>query len=214
MTPMRVSATALDAFRHFMEPDQEWLSAEELDRQILGVSTPGDAAKIGSAFGRLIEKGPEQFLQYGGLYVVDGVSFDLSFDPMLARYDRRGLFEVKGTRLFGDVLIVAKADQLFGAQLIETKTTSSGFDFEKYAKAWQWRLMAAIWQPAVVTYRVAVIDDAGPYVSLREHVEFNVFPYAAMVDDCTRAVAEFRDYAVSRGLDHALRHKQAIAEAA
>jgi hypothetical protein len=214
MTPLRVSATAVEAWRLFMAPENDWMSVTDLEAQILGRAPASPAMALGTAFGALIEH--DGVVNAEGRYVSRGIAFDgASMRDVLARYDRRGLFEVKGTKAYGDVLVVSKADQMLGAQLIETKTTLHGFDFEKYAASLQWRLMADMFAPAVVTYRVALLAEPEPCVfAVKELVQFDLFPYADLHRDCCAAVAGFREFVVARGLDQALRERQALVEAA
>lgn len=216
MTPMRVSATAVEAFRLFMHPDNEWMTLEDLEAQILGRSPVSDAMRIGTAFGQIIEHGGDAYRQPSGIFSCLGVQFlGDGMQAALDTYDRRGLFEVKGTQAYGDVLVVAKADHLLGRHLTETKTTLNAFDFEKYAHSVQWRLMADIFDPTLVTYKVALLGEFAPQTyEVRDLVEFNLFPYARLHSDCADIVAQFRAFAVARGLDAPLRARQASLEAA
>lgn len=216
---MRVSATTLDSFRLWRQPEQEWMTEEMLLDSILRRSVSSPQMALGKAFGALIEA-PDQYRVFGG-YACEGHWFsDDAMAPVLKLYDRRGLFEVKGSRLYDDVLVVAKADQLLGAQLIETKTTKQ-FDFEKYAHAYQWRLMADIFEPLLITYHVFPVDagdqptlDGLIPVDVRDVQTFNLFPYAGLHADCAEIVRDFRAYVMARGLDAQLRDIQATAEVA
>lgn len=213
---IRVSCTAVEAVRLYLDPSQDWFTAQALDAQIAGTEPTSPAAALGTAFGKVMEHGPSLFSAQHDAFLADGFEFDFhSTDDALERWDRRGLFEVKGTKAYGDVLVVAKADQLFGAQLVEGKATLNAFDFEKYAHSVQWRLMADIFQPSVVTYRVALLGEvgAGRY-EVREVAEFNLYPYAGLSRDCEKAVDDFRHYVTTRGLATALRARQARIEAA
>lgn len=216
MIPIRASATAVEAVRIFMEPDNEWMTLEALEQQILGRGPMSVPMQVGTAFGALIESdGVCAVDEASGDYMRDGLIFDgPSMFNVLQKYDRRGLFEVKGTKAYGDVLVVAKADQMIGLQLVETKTTLSNFDFEKYAASAQWRLMADIFEPKIITYRVALLDEDGSRYRVKELAEFNLFPYAELHGDCVALVEQFRAFVVARGLDAALRERQQRSEAA
>lgn len=215
MTPIRVSATAVEAFRLFLDEDNEWMTIDALEAQILGRSPVSDPMRIGTAFGQIIEHGGDRYRQ-GAVFACNGVQFlGDGMQTAIDTYDRRGLFEVKGTKAYGDVLVVAKADHLLGRHLSETKTTLNAFDFEKYAHSVQWKLMADIFDPTIVTYKVALLGEFAPLTyEVRDLVEFNLFPYAALHADCARIVAKFRAFAVARGLDVPLRERQASLEAA
>lgn len=219
MTPMRVAATAIEAYRLWRDPEQEWMTEQALQDQILRRPfAPSPAMQRGTAFGKVVEapdlyRVPSGFVCMGYYFSADMMA------PVLASFDHRGLFEVKGSKLYGDVLVVSKADQMLGGQIVETKTTER-FDFEKYAASAQWRLMADAFEPLLITYRVyTVADDLGPEpgltaVEVRESNEFNLFPYPALHADCEALVDEFRAYVLSRGMDHELRAIQARLEAA
>jgi hypothetical protein len=211
--PMRVSATAIESFRLWKDPEQEWMTEADLVDTILRRGPSSPAMRLGVAFGSVIES-PDEFRVRDG-FLADGFKFHHSvMDPVLAKYDRRGLFEVKGYQQYDDVLVVCKADQLLGAQIVETKTTGR-FDFEKYAASAQWRLMADTFLPKVITYRVFTVDVlAGDDVDITDTNEFNLFPYAGLHADCEALVEEFRAFVIGKGLDEPLRAFQARMEAA
>ena len=53
---MRISATQLESFRLFMQPDQEWMSEQNLIDTIKGVWKPNHKVSLGSAFGQVLEQ--------------------------------------------------------------------------------------------------------------------------------------------------------------
>lgn len=211
---MRISATHLESFRLWSDPEQEWMSEADLIATIRGESVPGLPVLIGRAFDQILET-PERFKVSGG-YLNDGFAFDDAVvDPCLALFDRRGVFQVKATKTYGTRTVVAKADQLLGAQLIENKTTLSTFQFDNYAESYQWRFMVDIFEPALVTYHVFCLgQDYNGYISLRGIETFNLYPYAALQDDCCELLDRFTAYVTARGLDGLLRERQARAEEA
>jgi hypothetical protein len=171
---------------------------------------------LGLAFGTVLED-PEPYRVSGGYRIQPrGCDewFELGDDvmvPALALIDRpRTVFEAKATKFYGPHEVVAKADQLIGARLIETKTTLSTFDFEKYADSYQWRFMVDVFQPAYVTYHVFCLDEAtNGVISLRSVESFNVFPYPALHLDCSDLLTSFVAYVERRGLVGYLQHKAA-----
>lgn len=197
-----------------MQPDQDWMSEDDLIATIRGEFVPNHKVKLGLAFGRVLEH-PERYLGRAG-YSCDGFFFTLdTMAPALAEIDRRGIFEVKAQRLYGDCMVVCKADHVLGSHLSEFKTTLSNFDADKYAESCQWRFMADILQPSRVTYRVFCLseDDAG-MIGLRSIETMNLFPYPALHQDCCDVVEEFKEYVTRKGLDGLLRERQRQAEAA
>ncbi len=207
---MRISTTTLESFRLFMEPDQEWMTEDDLLATIRGVFVPTHKVRVGRAFGKILET-PERYRVAGG-YRCDGIA--LGDDVMglaLALIDRpHTVFEAKAVGRYGAHDVVAKADQLVGGHLIETKTTLSTFTFDKYAQSCQWRFMADIFQPAVVTYHVACLHDerSTGVISLRGIERFNLYPYAALRRDCEALVQQFADYVTAKGLDGLLNDRQ------
>lgn len=211
---MRISTTTLESYRLFMEADQEWMSEADLLATIRGEFTPTPAVRLGLAWGKVLED-PDRYQVPGG-YRCGGFGFaDATMAPALALIDRRGVFEAKATKTYGDCTVVAKADHLLGLHLSEFKTTSSTFNFQKYADSCQWRFMVDIFRSNRVTYHVFLLDDHGNGVAELNGVEsFNLYPYADLSQDCTALVQEFAGYVRAHGLDGLLRERQARAEAA
>lgn len=212
---MRISATTLESFRLFMQPDQDWMTEDALIATIKGVFAPTPAIELGLAYGKILED-PDRYLVPGG-YRYGAYSFDRdSVEPALALIDRRGVFEAKAEKVYdGEYAVVSKADHLLGAHLSEYKTTASAFNFEKYAASCQWRLMVDAFEPLLVTYHVFCLDDHDNGVAELKSIEtFHLFPYAALHEDCRDLVRAFAGYARAKGLDGLLRERQRKATAA
>lgn len=205
---MRISTTTLESFRLWRHPDNEWMSEEELIATIKGEFTPTHGVELGSAFGKILEA-PEQYVVPHG-YQCGAFGFGQDVvEPCLAVIDRRGVFEAKASKRYGDCDVVAKADHLLGAHLSEFKTTLHSFDIEKYLASYQWRFMVDIFEPALVTYHVFLLSEApNGVVSLRGIESFNVFPYAELHGDCCALLDDFVHYARSRGLEPYLQQRQ------
>lgn len=209
---MRISTTTLESFRLFME--QDWMDEGALIATIQGQFVPTHGVLLGKAFGRILET-PDPFRVQGGYRCEDLAFGDDVMAPCLALMDRRGVYEAKATREYGDCTVVARADQLVGAHLIEHKTTLSTFDFEKYASSYQWRFMADIFQPVRITYHIFCLAEAtNGVISLRGIETFHLYPYAALHADCCDLLRRFCDYVRAKGLDGLLRERQAASEAA
>lgn len=211
---MRISTTTLESFRLFMAPEQDWMTEASLIATIKGEFTPTPQVELGLAFGRVLED-PDRWRTRGG-FRCNGYTFDdATMAPALACIDRRGIFEAKGQKRYGDCDVVAKADHLLGAHLSEFKTTTSTFNFEKYADSCQWRFMVDIFGPVQVTYRVFLLEDHENGVATLKGIEsFNLFPYAALHQDCRDLLQQFTSYVTAKGLDGLLRDRQRAAEAA
>jgi hypothetical protein len=202
-----------------MDPEQEWMSEDDLAATIRGLFVPNHKVLLGLAFGTILET-PDPYRVPGGYRITPrgGTdTFDLGDDvmgPALALIDRpRTVFEAKAVKAYGPHDVVCKADQLVGATLIETKTTLSTFDFDKYAQSCQWRFMLDIFQAPSCTYHVFCLSEsaANGVVSLRGVETFTLYPYAAMARDCAELVRAFEDYVTVTGLRGGLDAKQAAA---
>lgn len=209
---MRISATQIETFRLWRDPEQEWMPEEDLIASIRGVWTPNHKVSLGSAFGKVLED-PDRYLVPGGFRIrQDGEQFEFArdvVDPCLAVIDRRGVFEAKAVKAYGPHEVASKADHLLGAALSEFKTTLSSFDFDKYAASCQWRFMADAFQPVSVTYHVFCLSEAtNNVIELRGVESFTLYPYAALHEDCAQLVREFAAYVTVKGLDVVLDRRQ------
>lgn len=213
---MRISTTTLESFRLFMNPEQDWMPEEDLLATIRGEFTGNHKVWLGQAFGAVLES-PDRYRVRGGYRITTRggeETFAFSDDvmgPALALIDREHtVFEAKATKRYGPHDVVAKADQLVGAHLIETKATLGYFDFDKYAESYQWRFMVDIFEPSKVTYHIFCLDEseANGVISLRGIETFHLFPYAECREDCQRLVSLFEEYVEAKGLTGVLDARQ------
>lgn len=215
---MRISTTVLESFRLFLDPEQEWMSEDDLHATIRGKFIPNHKVLVGLAYGTILET-PEPYKVPGGYRITprDGPeTFEFADDvlaPALALIDRpQTVFEAKALGRYGPHDVVARADQLVGARLIETKTTLSTFDFDKYASGCQWRFMLDIFQAASCTYHVFCLsEDVNGVIDLRSVESFNLYPYPTLRLDCEELVSRFVEYVTVKGLAPFLEQRQAEA---
>lgn len=208
---MRISTTTLESFRLFCQPEQEWMSEADLLATISGAFVPNQAVLLGKAYGTILER-PEAHRVKGGYKSGDFYFEESCVAPALERIDRRGVFEAKALKSYGPHDVVAKADHLYGAHLSEFKTTCSTFNFDKYAESCQWRFMADIFEPSLITYHVFCLNDHGNgVVELRSVETFNLYPYAECHRDCADLVRRFAEYVTRKGLSGMLQARQAAA---
>lgn len=208
---MRISATTLESFRLYLDPANEWFTEDKMLATIKGevVDTPEMA--LGRAFESVLMD-PDRYRVANGFLYADYTFSDATMARPLALVDRRGVFQVKTTKRYGAVDVVSKADQLLGAQIHEWKTTQSTFDAEKYLASYQQRFMLDAFEAALVTYHVFSLDDHGNgVVEVRDIHTLNVFPYAALHQDCCELLAAFVDYVTTQRLDGLLRARQVAA---
>ena len=212
---MRISATTLESFRLFMQPEQDWMTEDELIATIRGEFVPNHKVKLGLAFGAVLET-PDRYRGRAGYQCGDFFFAAEVMEPALAEIDRRGIFEVKASKCYGDCTVVCKADHMLGSHLSEFKTTLSSFNADKYAESCQWRFMADILQPSKITYRVFCLseDHQTGEIGLNSIETMNLYPYPALHQDCRDLVEAFRAYVIRKGLDGVLRERQQRAEAA
>lgn len=215
---MRISTTTLESFRLFMEPEQEWMSEAELLATIRGEFVGNHKVWLGQAFGAVLED-PLRYRVPGG-YLVEPrgcpETFALGDDVMtlpLSMVRPGTIFEAKTVGRYCGHDVVAKADQLYGLNLIETKTTLSTFDFDKYATSCQWKFMADIFQVPRVTYHVFCLfeSEQNGVIDLRSVETFDLYPYPDMRSDLERLVRDFEAFVDVRGLRPVLDARQLAA---
>src|SRR5579862_6325036 len=113
MTTMRVSATTLESFRLWSDPEQEWLTEDDLLASIRGQFVPTAQVELGSAFGQILEA-PDRFRVPGG-YACKGYTFsdETMVEPLKLMDHRQGVFEAKAAKDYpGGVTVISRADQL------------------------------------------------------------------------------------------------------
>lgn len=215
---MRISVTTLESFRLFCQPENEWMTEAELIATIKGQFAGSHKVDIGQAFGRVLEH-PDRYRVPGGHRVpIRGtdrfiaLGDEVMAEP-LALIEPGSVFEAKGLKSYNGHDVVAKADQMIGAHLIETKATLGSFDFHKYADGCQWRFMADIFRPRCITYRVFVLaeDEDTGVIRLKSSESFNLYPYPGLHEDCAAIVSRFVEYVRWRGLASVLEQRQAEA---
>lgn len=213
---MRISTTLLESFRLFMEPEQEWMPESDLLDSIHNRWTPNHTANIGQAFGTVLRY-PDRYRVSGGYLLTprgtrDTIALgDDVMQPALDLIDRaHTVFEAKAIRSYDGHDVVAKADQVVGAAIVETKARLSSFDFDKYAASCQWRFMLDIFHAPTVTYHVFCLHESeqNQVISLKSVETFTFYPYAALHQDCEALVRDFASYVAVKGLTPVLDARQ------
>jgi hypothetical protein len=208
---MRISCTTLESFRLWSQPDQEWMTEDSLIETIKGVFTPTPAILLGQAFGKVLET-PERYQVKGGYRYGDFCFDDATMAEPLKLMDRRGVFEAKATKTLRRLHRRRDGGSSRRRAPDRAQDHLQTFDFDKYAASCQWRFMADIFEPALVTYHVFLLDDHGNGIAELRGIEtFNLYPYADLHEDCAALVRRFREYAIARGLDGLLRQRQEAA---
>lgn len=201
-----------------MQPDNEWMNEGDLVASIRGEFVGNHKVWLGQAFGAVLERPVDYHGVFG--FRVENLRgcpevFEFSHDMMAPALDliQPGtVFEAKALKQYGRHEVVARADQMIGARLIETKTTLGAFDFDKYAQSCQWRFMADIFEPVSITYHVFCLDEStNGVVSLKSIESFDLYPYADCHNDCLDLVREFESFCEARGLTEFLDERQRAA---
>jgi hypothetical protein len=189
--------------------EQDWMTEDELIATIKGEFKTTPAIELGMAFERVLED-PDKYQVPGGFRCL---GYEFSETTMVKAFaaipDRRGVWQAKAEKVYGDCQVVAKADYLLGAALHEVKTTASSFDVERYIDSYQWRFMADIFEPTTIWYHVFPMDDHGNGVAEVRSVEtFAVYPYSELHQDCVDLLHQFKSFVYTKGLDGVLRARQ------
>jgi len=196
---MRISTTMLESFRLYLRPEETWPTEETLLATIRREFQPTRQMVIGQAFGRILER-PSAYRIDGG-YCVQSQEFgdiilgDDVIGPALELIQPTTVFEPKGVKEYAGHEVVARADQLHGADLIETKTTFAGYNIERYLESAQWRYLADIFAVPRVTYQVYVLDEhSNGVIALKSLEIVPVYAYPTLHRACEALVEQFVAY--------------------
>jgi hypothetical protein len=217
---LRISTTQLETFRLWSDPEQDWMSEEDLIASIRGTSKLGYPAQLGTAFDAVIGSPAQYRVQRGYRYTdrSTGLVFDFGddvMDPCLAVFDPRGVWQVKAEKRYGECVIVAKADHIVGGTVEENKAILSTFDYDKYAASCQWRFYLDIFGAIEARYHVFCLSEAANRViSLKSIETFSLYPYVELPTDCRELLDRFLHFVRLRGLEGVLEARQTQAEQA
>jgi len=192
---VRISTTTLESFRLWRV---DRIDEAELVATIKGEFVPTWRVLFGRAYGKVLEQ-PDVYRVPDG-YACNGYRFEAdAVDPALATIDRRGLFEVKATREYGEHIVVAKVDHILGADITEFKTRFGPYQVEKYARSCQWRFELDVFGAERVTYRVFRFSQDP--IALDAIEELPLYPYPQLHDECCALVDAFAVYVRRRRLE-------------
>lgn len=205
---LRISATLLESFRLYSKND--WYQESDLIDSIKGQLKQTPKMKLGQAFHYLLEH-PQ--LSLAGFYEHRDHRFHPScIQDVLARVDARGVFESKIEKVIGntregdDLVLVTKADHIYGLHLSEFKAPlKATFDAEKYMESYQWRVMAWLYEAQKITYHVACLELGQDCFELRTLDSIDVYPYAGLEQDVRALLRELIRYLRLKKLDSFLR---------
>lgn len=201
----RLAVTLLDSFRLWRDlpEDAEWFPVEELEARIKGAPfEETEEMRIGKALHAIVEgKGAKD----GSMLESGGILFDsYSVQPILDAF-RGGVHEVKATMEIatphGPVLLVGKADYLYGTDAYELKSRMGrAHEPERYQDSVQWKAYTLLFGVRRVIYHFAQLSDCGGVLHVVNHDTLPLFPYPAIRADVLRLVNDFTDFCAARDL--------------
>lgn len=201
---MRISATLIDRYRLFMA--DEYVTEADLIASIKGVFIPSRQMACGSSFDSIIQD-PQKYATEDG-YTCDGISWPggemdekcLSLFSGITTWQAK---EIRSYNLDGTpVNVVSKVDGLEADGVVEVKTTWSGFDYDRYADAHQWRHYALNFDAAWVRYHVFDWREPanGPF-KLNDVHTFTLYPYTGMEAECLEMLGGLVSFIKSKKLE-------------
>ena len=191
---MRISVTAIDGYRFFMNSE---LPLDSFLKRICREEEFGEPARAGIAFHKLIED-----IHFGRQPDWELFTFDANFE--IPRVD---VMEMPIMRQFGDVTLSGRVDAVRGKQLIDFKT-GKNINLERLGDSLQWRCYMAM-LPEMETFRFEsfrlVINKRKPHGGGRWHIDdhksMEMRRYDGLEDDVTSEVNEYAEVLRSLAAD-------------
>jgi hypothetical protein len=228
MEPLFISPSKLELYRKFIQRELwDSITFDKLKESIMGVQKWTPKSVFGTAYHTLLEKGPENFLDYStGRYVVcDGelphpvTLYEEEIAPILyfrAKYPRMVYeqryyhkMEVEGV----PVVLPMRFDGLNGLEVHEQKTTEGEYDFTGYSRSLQWRVYLWATGAQVAQYNIFEYDQP-QYSEFKRvrYVPFKLYPYAGMEGDIMGYLYGFIKFCKTHGLtEYLYRQKKTTA---
>ena len=204
---MRISVTDLDALQYYY--DSEDMTLKDFLRRILKLEEPGEKARAGSAFHKILEHISRGVYSNGrahqeGIYEHDGYVFDAGeLDIRLGKPD---VHEVKLEKEYQvgqhTVTLVGQVDNIVGHQITEYKTTHN-LQMPRYMTSVQWRAyLAMLEQAQCVRFEFFHLAPSGAksHYRIKEHSWSVHFRYPNVERDVLASLSHFVGF-----LEHMLR---------
>lgn len=169
---LRLSATLLDSYRHYLD-GMPWMEEADLIDRISGKVEPTPEMELGTAFHEVFAN-PDSHLildrHSAAVYRTESHDFDAErVDTALNDiWQLRPVYELKDEELVfqterGPARLVCMADALAGLTCYELKTTKkidrSPRWLERYTNSFQWRAYALAFGSWEVTYRIVKLEQ-------------------------------------------------------
>ena len=187
---MRISVTALDAYRYYCDSDME---LEMFLRQLRKEEPPTPQMLAGKALHAALEN-----FEGGDVFTLerDGYKFKFVGECQVRLPDVR---ELKGEMTIrtqhGDVTLVGVVDGMNGTEIFDHKLTGQ-FNAEKYADSYQWRCYLVMFGGRKFTYNAFVGKedaDTGEWV-IYDFQPLSFYAYPEMENDVRREVEFFAGF--------------------
>lgn len=178
----RVSVTMLDQWQAYLD------EVITLDTLLERIKTPFQVTaemNIGTAFHAMLESETlDKFYDIeNNLLVSDGFCFDVESIKTVHNAVWNG---IKKTALSNEIktemdftlwsipiLLVGKADSMYGNLITEYKTTWKTIDTDRYLNSWQWKAYCALFGVDTVNYNIFRLQsDENEIISIRENCSF------------------------------------------
>ena len=186
-------ASTVDSFRTYADPDNDFISTEEMDARLLGEGSTNPAMELGTAFHAAV----------AGNYV-GAVQFDpdsiyrarLGLGDAVPEVEGSVVLDIDGT----PALLTGHADWLCGLDMLEIKTSTKPIPPERYADSMQWRCYCVIFGIERVTYRLVQLDETGGDYFAKVIDDVTLYRYPKLHDDVVRCLRSLLGYVRARGL--------------
>jgi len=192
-----VRASTLESYRLYMDPDVEWLPAEEIEERIRrgqdNGESPSEAAALGTDFHAAVAG------EYSGPRVFDHdsiVEARAGLDGAFSEVAGSVVLDVDGVR----VRVTGHADWLLGLDVLDLKTSAKPIAPDKHAESMQWRAYVLIFGVERVTYRQAQLaEDKDGTVFAKSIDDVVMYPYPKLREDVVACLRSLLDFARLRG---------------
>jgi hypothetical protein len=201
---VRISVTLIDQYRKFML--DEYVSEQDLIESVKGVWKPTRKVLCGQSFDSIVQD-PLRYQTEDG-YSCDGISWPGGEmeEKVLPLFQHIKTWQPKEIRPVTvnetPVNLVTKVDALDADGIVEVKTTWSGFDYERYQAAHQWRHYLLNFGAKWIRYHVFDWREpaSGPF-KLYGVETFTLYPYAGMEAECLETLGGLVDFIKSKKLE-------------
>ena len=180
---IRVSVSALDNWRYFIEND--FKSTEEYIGELCRLTPQSPAMIQGEDFHYLLQTGEPK------LYTWEVTCDAALLQPDLIEYPCRETFTLDGEK----VVLSGRIDAAHGDIVIDYKTTSRAINLEQYVDKWQWRAYLMLMDMSkfrydVFQYRINRKHGKGSF-TVFDYRTLNLSAYKRMTDDVMGALREY-----------------------